>query len=45
MMADKPTYEELKDRLTKAENEAKELRTLYSAATAIGSNLSLESTL
>jgi len=44
-MTEKPTYEELEDRLTKAENEAKELRTLYSAATAIGSNLSLESTL
>ncbi len=44
-MADKPTYEELEDGLTKAKNEAKKFQTLYSAVTSIGSNLSLETTL
>ena len=44
-MSDKPTYEQLKDRLTKVENEIKELRMLYKAATALGSNLSLKDTL
>ncbi len=55
-MAEKPTYEELEDRLAKAEeelevrlakaeNETKELHTLYSAVTTIESNLPLEHTL
>ena len=44
-MSDKPTYKQMEDRLTKAENELKELRTLYNAATAIGSSLSLLDTL
>ena len=44
-MPDKPTFEQLEDSLTKAEDELKKLRTLYNAAIAIGSSLSLEDTL
>jgi hypothetical protein len=44
-MSDKLTYKQLENRLTKAENELEELRTLYNAATAIGSSLSLIDTL
>jgi len=41
-MPDKPTNEELEDKLRIAEKEIHVFRTLYNAATAIGSNLSLE---
>ena len=45
MNSDKPTYEQLEERLTQAETEIKELHKLYTAATAIGSNLTLDDTL
>jgi len=44
-MSDKLTYEQLEDRLTKVENETKDLRTLYNAATGIRSNLSFQDTM
>jgi len=44
-MSDKPTYEQLEDRITKIENETKDLRILYTAATGIRSNLSFQDTM
>jgi diguanylate cyclase (GGDEF)-like protein/PAS domain S-box-containing protein len=44
-MAAKPTYEELEESLKKAESGIKEYRSLYNAATAIASNLSLKDVL
>ena len=44
-MSEKPTYEQLEDRLTKIENEIKDLRILYNAATGIRSNLSFQDTM
>lgn len=41
-MSDKPTHEQLANRLVEAENKIKEFRILYNAATSIGSNLFLE---
>lgn len=44
-MSDKLTYKQLENRLSKVESEIRELRTLYNAATGIGSNLSFKDTL